>query len=511
MNEMLEDPASDMPAAYGDELPPGTLLCHGQYTIEKYLNSGGFGVTYLTRDSLERKVVIKECFPNAMCCRSGEFVRLRSRSFVTDFEHVVELFEKEARALAQLAHSNIVGVHQIFKDNGTAYMALDYVEGFDLLHIHATRPDLLGAPDIKHLLRKLLEALIYVHENGILHRDISPDNVLLDHSGEPVLIDFGAAREDASRASRVLSRVHTVKDGYSPQEFYFAGSPQSPSSDLYALAATFYHLITGAPPTNSNTRLAAVAENSPDPYVPLLGRFADYDSFFLASIDKCLSLFAKDRLESAAMWRDEIDETRRDAARQAKASSDTQVEIRIAELVSQNRLAMAEEAQRATEVPVEKEPEPEPVEDPKLAAEREYWAILNEDPADWYEEEVTPPDPADRRPGPICRGADAHLAAFKMPAPEGWDTHLTTFSRSAPLAAKKASHPSPKGADPDAQMAVRQVIVPTRPVIKARKAPLSERPKTSLYVFSDRPAQNEKTDAARPRLSLSALIPWAGR
>lgn len=381
---------------YGDELPPGTALCHGQYTIEKYLNSGGFGVTYLARDSLERRVVIKECFPNAMCCRAGDQVRLRSRSYVMDFERVVELFEKEARALAHLQHPNVVGVHQIFKDNGTAYMAMDFVSGMDLLDVHEQTPELLTPTEIRALLTALLQALTYVHANDILHRDISPDNILLDDSKTPVLIDFGAAREDATRASRILSRVHTVKDGYSPQEFYFAGSKQSPSSDLYALAATFYHLIAGSPPPNSNERLAAVAENRPDPFEPLEGRFPGQDGRILASIDTCLSLFSKDRFESAAAWLGEISDAA-EADGQTEEARD--IEEVIARLVDEHKRIIAEKAETPRKkAPAEVKPTPK-AEDPKAAAEREYWAILNEDPSEWrklLEEPEPEPKPAAR-------------------------------------------------------------------------------------------------------------------
>jgi len=379
------DPAPEPGSAFGDELPPGTQLCYGQYTIDKYLNSGGFGVTYLTRDSLGRRVVIKECFPNIMCCRAGDLVRLRSLSYEADFVRIVELFEKEARALAHLQHPNVVGVHQIFKDNGTAYMALDYVEGMDLLDVYEKTPEVLTADVLVALLKSLLTALSYVHANGILHRDISPDNILLDHTNTPVLIDFGAAREGASRASRILSRVHTVKDGYSPQEFYFAGSKQSPSSDLYALAATFYHLITGDPPPNSNQRLAAVAENRPDPFVPLASRFPEFDPAVLASIDTCLNLFSKDRIESASAWLEAIEHKQQSApASEVLASTEIGVEAIIAKLVDEHRKIMEEKENTPTDVsePVE---EP-PTEDPKAAAEREYWSILNEDPSEWRAE-----------------------------------------------------------------------------------------------------------------------------
>ncbi|MGV6847870.1 MAG: serine/threonine protein kinase [Marinibacterium sp.] len=377
----LTDPL-EKAAAVGDELPPGTQLCHGQYTIVKYLNSGGFGITYLALDSLGRKIVIKECFPGAMCRRRGEAVGLRSQSYETDFVRVVELFEKEAGALAQLQHANIVGVHQIFKDNRTAYMALDFVEGTDLLQVLEDSPEKLDPATLRRMLVLILDALAYVHSNGILHRDISPDNILMDSDGMPVLIDFGAARENATRASRVLSRVHTVKDGYSPQEFYLAGSSQEKSSDLYALAATMHHLITGVAPPNSNMRLAAVAQNEPDPYVPLFGRVPEYDEYFLKAIDQCLSVFAKDRLESAQAWYDFIDEDRRKQEQIDRARQDEAIEARISQFVAETaRQAEPGSAKPAVDhVIASPTPAQNAAEQRKQEKDREYWAILNEAP-----------------------------------------------------------------------------------------------------------------------------------
>ncbi|MFZ7093052.1 serine/threonine protein kinase [Primorskyibacter sp. 2E233] len=405
MNTTTQEQLADLPHSVGDELPPRTQLCYGQYTIEKFLNSGGFGVTYLAFDSLGRKVVIKECFPNSMCCRSGDFVRVRSRSFQTDFERILELFEKEARALAHIQHPNVVGVHQIFKDNGTTYMALDYVEGLDLLDVIEQKPELLGPEQIKIFLRELLAALSYVHSNGILHRDISPDNILLDHENTPILIDFGAAREGATRASRILSRVHTVKDGYSPQEFYLAGSMQCPSSDLYALAATFYHMITGFPPPNSNLRLAAVAENNPDPLEHLTGKYPDYDPLLLETIDQCLSLFSRDRIESAEVWLQIIEEGHRQPVQVPTVREEKQIELKIAALVEENHQAIKEEEARALEIAIQ--PPPEPPEDPAAIAEREYWAILTEElpeeddeddlDEDWEEDMADAEDPWDEK------------------------------------------------------------------------------------------------------------------
>lgn len=288
---------------FADELKPGTQLLHGQFTIESFLNSGGFGITYLARDSLDRQVVIKECFPGSFCRRSKTIVGARSRAHQIEFRSIVKLFVQEAFNLSKLKHPNIVGVHQVFEDNDTAYMAMDYVEGFDLLETLEEGATRLNPVETLGVLQKILGAVGFVHSQGVLHRDISPDNILMNKTtGNPVLIDFGAAREEVSKASRALSAMRVVKDGYSPQEFYINGSEQGPSSDLYALAATFYHLITGNTPTNSQTRLSAVASRDPDPYVPLFGTVNGYPPAFLKAIDKAMSVFPKDRIQSADAW-----------------------------------------------------------------------------------------------------------------------------------------------------------------------------------------------------------------
>ncbi len=297
--------------SYVDELAPGTELLHGQFKIEEFLNSGGFGITYLARDSLGRRVVIKECFPSTFCHRSRAIVQPRSRAHQKELKSVVDLFVQEARSLAKLEHPNIVGVHQVFEDNETAYMVLDFVEGRDLLDMLESDENTLTAPQIKGILKDVLGAVAYIHDQDILHRDISPDNILLDADMRPVLIDFGAAREEATKKSRVLSALRVVKDGYSPQEFYVQGSAQTPSSDLYALGATFYHLIEGDIPPNSQSRLAAIAAGEKDLYEPLADRTKGFDKKFLNAIDMALQILPKDRLQSAQEWLDAMEGSRR--------------------------------------------------------------------------------------------------------------------------------------------------------------------------------------------------------
>jgi hypothetical protein len=304
---MAQQKAAEAPAEeledLVDELQPGTKLLKGQYTITRYLNSGGFGITYLAKDSLDRNVVIKECFPQSFCRRSKTVVAARSRAHTAELRSVVQLFVREARNLAKIVHPNIVAVHQVFEDNGTAYMAIDYIDGLDLQQIIDGQGRMPTAEEIVVLTDKLLLAVGFIHQNDMLHRDISPDNVLISHLGEPILIDFGAAREEASQKSRAMSALRVVKDGYSPQEFYIAGSEQGPWSDLYALGATLYHLISGEAPVNGQARLAALAEERSDPYEPLDGRFPGYPPGFLRAIDIALNTLPKQRVQSAAEWR----------------------------------------------------------------------------------------------------------------------------------------------------------------------------------------------------------------
>lgn len=351
---MNEQRTENYEASPSEALAPGSKLLSGQYEILRYLSSGGFGITYLARDSLNRTVVIKECFPEAFCSRVNKTVRARTQNYVNDFRSIVKLFIREAHALSRLQHSSVVGVHQVFEDNETAYMALDLVDGKDLLDIIDTGQPKLSPQQVRKLTLELLDAIGHVHSQDLLHRDISPDNILVDKSNRPVLIDFGAAREEASRKSRVLSAVLVVKDGYSPQEFYVAGSQQLPCSDLYALAATLAHLITGEAPPNSQARLAALASNQPDLYVPLAGRFPAYDDDFLAAIDKAMNIVPSERLQTAEEWVLMIDHTKRLEIARAKAQKDKSIDLTVMNLVK----SAQEQTSHVNKTQVDGEPGP---------------------------------------------------------------------------------------------------------------------------------------------------------
>jgi len=285
-----------------DALLPGSTLLYGQYTIESHLIDGGFGMTYIARDSLERRVVIKESFPTAICRRIGGEVRRRKPRDQEQYQRVISNFLREALRLARLDHPNIVKVYQVFQENNTAYIAMEFVDGQDLFTVLENDPARLTHDLLRKLLTETLHALAHVHDGDMLHRDISPDNLILDAEDGLTLIDFGAAREDRSVELRALSTVLSVKDGYSPHEFYYANGTHEPSSDLYSVGATFYHLIAGEAPPDCQRRLADLSSGLPDPYQPLATGAAGRDDRFLGGIDRALAVSQERRFQSVEDW-----------------------------------------------------------------------------------------------------------------------------------------------------------------------------------------------------------------
>ncbi|NDW54164.1 protein kinase [Aliiroseovarius sp. PrR006] len=283
-------------------LQPGEKLLRDQYEILRFLNNGGFGITYLARDSLDRNVVIKECFPGALCRRVGSNVEASDPAYEEDLRSIIGLFIQEARNHARLVHPNIVNVHQVFEDNQTAYIAMDLINGGDLLDYVQDKRNAVTPNFIVQVTEKMLSAVSFIHDNGMLHRDISPDNILIDEDGQPVLIDFGAARERAANRSAALLTLRVIKDGYSPHEFYARGADQDATSDLYVLAATLYHAISGERPIDGKSRLDAFNAGEEDPYVPLAGRFDGYPDGFLEALDKAMEVHIVNRPQSALEW-----------------------------------------------------------------------------------------------------------------------------------------------------------------------------------------------------------------
>lgn len=279
-------------------LPQGTELV-GDFSLKRVLGAGGFGITYLARDlQLDRNVAIKEYFPSEFAAREGAaMVRCRSQSSEVDYRTGLERFVDEAQALARFEHPNIVRVFRYFRANNTAYMVLQFEAGRSL---KGWLDDLGRRPlqsELDSILLPLLDALELLHANDFLHRDIAPDNILIRPDGSPVLIDFGSARGDLAERSRTVSAI--VKPGYSPFEQYSSrGQRQGPWTDIYALAATLYHAITGERPLDAPSRMSG-SEIRP---ARAVGQ-GDYRPGFLAAIDQALMVRAESRPQSIAAWR----------------------------------------------------------------------------------------------------------------------------------------------------------------------------------------------------------------
>ena len=229
------------------ELPTGTIL-DGNFRIESKLRSGGFGITYKALDiSLSRLVCVKELFILGHCIRgAGNTVQTQGLEALK-FSDFRERFVKEAQRLAQFKNAGIVSVYRVFQENGTAYYCMEFIEG-ESLQQYIEREGKLSVDKSLAIMDKLLDAVEVLHnaKPPLLHRDIKPDNVMLRADGNPVLIDFGTAREYNNEVSRLQSRVYTP--GYAPRELGSERDPDGPFTDVYSLGATLYKMLTGVTP-----------------------------------------------------------------------------------------------------------------------------------------------------------------------------------------------------------------------------------------------------------------------
>jgi formylglycine-generating enzyme required for sulfatase activity/predicted Ser/Thr protein kinase len=290
---------SDVPG--GQALQAGTQL--EEFIIERVLGSGGFGITYLARDKrLGRKVVIKENLPAQFCWRNTTTLTVQPRQSigedVDNFQYSLENFEKEAATLASLDHPGIVKVLRSFEANGTAYFVMPFVEGITFDEVIREREALnryFTEEELIALLHKVLDALAYLHDRGIYHRDIKPGNLLITAKGDPVLIDFGAARQRLSERSLTVIE----SPGYTPFEQMQSRGKVGPWSDLYALGGTVYKAITGETPAKAADRAFD------EPVVPLLERpemKGRYSQTMLRSIDHAMRPKLSERPQSAGEW-----------------------------------------------------------------------------------------------------------------------------------------------------------------------------------------------------------------
>ena len=237
-------------------LRKGTRLI-GRYTIEGVLGQGGFGITYLGIDELhEKKVAIKEFFPQGIVTRNIEYQDTVTVTFVGEkdnYEKGKERFLKEARTMAKFSKDEgIVKALDFFEINNTAYIVMEYLEGVTLKQ-YLRENQRIAPEDLIELLVPLIESLDEIHSQGMIHRDISPDNIMVLPDGRIKLMDFGAARDYTEFGEKSLSIV--LKPGYAPPEQYQTHGIQGPWTDIYALCATMYKCIAGENPPDAIERV----------------------------------------------------------------------------------------------------------------------------------------------------------------------------------------------------------------------------------------------------------------
>ena len=246
----------DTPPASPLYLRPRTIL-DGRYLLGRVLGAGGFGITYLAWDlNLDIKLAIKEYFPSAFGARDVDHSTVVPSTSQRQeiFDHGLTRFLEEGRALAKFqGHPCIASVLTFFRQNGTSYLVMKYEDGITLQHYLRERGGRVEYRQAIDLAMPIMDALRMVHEAGILHRDISPDNIFINRSGQVKLLDFGAAKHDM--ASKDKSTQITLKRGYSPEEQYRSNGRVGTWTDVYALGATIYHAIVGQVPPESLDRL----------------------------------------------------------------------------------------------------------------------------------------------------------------------------------------------------------------------------------------------------------------
>ncbi len=234
-------------------LPQRTVLgTQNRYLIGKALGEGGFGITYLAWDLQQGiKVAVKEYFPSGYVTRiaGGNQVIINSKQNQAASNRGLKRFVEEARALAKIKNlAGVVNVRDFFSANGTAYIVMEFLDGMSLKKYLQRKGGKLSVDEILTIMRPVMDSLTQVHKTGLIHRDISPDNILITKFNEVKLIDFGAAKY-SNPDGHSLSVV--LKQGFAPPEQYDSHGEQGPWTDVYALGVTIYFAITGVLPPES--------------------------------------------------------------------------------------------------------------------------------------------------------------------------------------------------------------------------------------------------------------------
>ena len=228
-------------------LQPNTTLQGGKYRIERVLGQGGFGITYLARNTVfDIDVAIKEFFMKDENDRDGSSVTMPNTTKQELFHGQMEKFKKEAKRMFAIKNEHIVGVQDLFEENGTAYYVMDYVDGENLAERLKRTGKPMSEQEVRDILPQILDALKSIHDAGIWHLDLKPANIMLTKEGKVKLIDFGASKQlNAQKGGATTSTAISYTNGYAPREQMEQNYDKfGPWTDIYALGATLYNLLT---------------------------------------------------------------------------------------------------------------------------------------------------------------------------------------------------------------------------------------------------------------------------
>ncbi len=272
-----------------------------KYVIGKVIGEGGFGVTYKGWDTiLQTYVAIKEYFPQFLSHRVADDTDIVPTATQKEtYQKGLKRYLEEAQNLSKFYQlSGIVSVRDFFYENGTGYIVMEYIDGVNLKQFLDQNGGRIPEVKVRSLMRPVLESLMEIHNTGLIHRDISPDNVMVDKKGRIKLIDFGSVRDQ----STVDEKTYTVtlKHGFAPPEQYYAKGKQGPWTDIYSICATMYRMLTGKNPPNSIERMAKDEYVSPAYYGVNISPKLDY------VLRRGLSLNYEERYHNIAQLIDDL-------------------------------------------------------------------------------------------------------------------------------------------------------------------------------------------------------------
>lgn len=278
-----------------------------RYRIVSVLGQGGFAITYRAYDAnLDVDVVIKEYMPSDTATRDIDGATVSSKmSNDSGYRYGLDRFVDEARKLARFEHPHIVRINNYFEANGTAYIVMPFIQGQTLSEWHA-KQETISQQQVVAVIRPLLQGLSRVHDAGLLHRDIKPGNIFISNDGVPMLIDFGSARFAFGEQTRSLSVV--LSEGYAPPEQYTSQGEQGAFTDIYAIGAVLYELLTDKMPADALVRVHNTLNDDVDPVVPATVAAADRaDKRLLQLIDQCMHLHSQLRPDSCETLLSQLD------------------------------------------------------------------------------------------------------------------------------------------------------------------------------------------------------------